>query len=481
MKHKQKTSEINSDSLNTSIVRKVIYVSSVFLGLSFIVTGFEWLTFLSLLGWLYYVDNIGKLTKKQILQDFYLGTFIVLGLAYCWLMQAEAQNWNVSLHGWFKIAAQVVSWLLVCSFVSLSGLIHGWIMSNFTRNKYRLLIFAFSLPILEVLRSCLFAVISYGSGGKLAPNFFVGSIAVAASGTHLVFASRLVGFIGLSLLGVLISLGAYLVIRGRFRFVFPIVILVILVTVMGYKLSRSNSSHESLKVVAVHLNEADSMKNWEDFSSLPDNIDLLVLPEYSGVDYFENKSQLWKKLSPNGMVVTTIAFGRSPEAANRLMVFNNEGKIISQQDKDFLIPAGEYLPYSLIGAFKLLRQNKNIENFRFTQQLQPGKDTIKVVQGSQFNIGALACSGVISSSEYSRLTRNGADILTNSASLSFLKQNSRFDVFSKNMARYQAVVNQKYFVQSSRSGESYIISPNGRFVKTNSGQDTQVLLADIEI
>ncbi|MFO0920429.1 MAG: nitrilase-related carbon-nitrogen hydrolase [Candidatus Saccharimonadales bacterium] len=481
MKHKQIISKINTNYSLTIKVRIVFYVCSVLLGFSFIISGFEWLTFLSLLGWLYYVDNLSELTNKQILQDFYIGTFLVMGLAYCWLMQAEAQNWNVSLHGWFKVVAQIVSWLLVCSFVSLSGLILGWIMSKFVKNRYRILIFVLCLPVIEVIRSYLFAIISYGTGGSLAPNFFVGSIAVSASGTFLVFASRLIGFVGLSLFGLLLSLGVYLIIRRRFRFVVPTMILISIVTIFGYKLSKNNLSHESLKVVTVHLNEAVSMKDWQDFSSLPDDVDLLVLPEYSGVTSNENISKLWEKLSPDGVVITTVAIGRPPNAVNRLTIFDNEGRVINQQDKDFLIPAGEYLPYSLMGAFKLLRQNKNIENFRYTQQLQPGSYPINVVQGGRFKIGALACSGVVSSSEYGRLSREGADILTNSASLSFLKQNSRFDVFGKNMARYQAVANQKYFVQSSRSGESFIISPNGRFIETNSSQNSQIIFTDLEI
>ena len=39
------------------------------MGLSFIVFGLEWLTFLSFIGWLYYTDNLKQFTKKQIIKD----------------------------------------------------------------------------------------------------------------------------------------------------------------------------------------------------------------------------------------------------------------------------------------------------------------------------------------------------------------------------------------------------------------------------
>lgn len=437
--------------------------------------GIEWLTFVSLLGWFYYVDNLNKFTKKQILKDFYLGTFIVTGLSYCWLMQAEAQNWNVSLHGWFKAVAQIVSWLLVCLFVSIGGLVLGWVMTKLTKFKYKLLIFVLLLPLYEVVKSFLFAIISFGNGGSLVPNFFVGSLAVSVSGTPLIYASRLVGFMGLSLLSSLLVLATCLIFKKQYKYSLALFILVVVVVFAGYYFVDNQKQSKPLKTVVVHLDEADSLDQWADFNKIPDNIDLLVLPEYSGVLDSKHLEALTQKLNTNGMVVTTVAVGRSPEMTNRLTVFNKDRQIISQQDKDFLIPAGEYLPYSLIGAFKLLRQDNNIVNFRYTQQTKPGTKPIELIKHDNLAIGALACSGVISPAEYKRLTSDGADILTNSASLAFLKKNSRFNVFGKNMARYQAVSNYRPFVQASRSGESYMITPNGKFVTQNTSQDTQIL------
>jgi len=483
VKHKKNHFLGTIDNVSHSTkVRIIFYVCSVLIGLSFIVFGLEWLTFLSFIGWLYYADNLKLFTKKQILIDFYLGTFIVSGFAYCWLMQAEAQNWNVSLHGWFKVVAQIISWLLVCTFTSIGGLLLGWFMAKYSKHKNRLLIFVLLVPLAEIVKSYLFAVISYGNGGSLAPNFFAGSLAVSASGTPLVFASRFVGLIGLSLLSSLLCLAIYSAFTRRYKYSIVLILIIGVSVYLGYKIP-GNKPHSSkkMKVAIVHLNEADTMANWQDYSKIPEDIDLLVLPEYSEALESHKVSELTTKLSKNGIAVTTIDVGRSPDAVSRLIAFDSNKQIISQQDKTFLIPAGEYLPYSLIGAFKLLGQNKNIENFKYVQQIKPGKKQIMPINGGNITVGALACSGVISSTEYKRLVLGGAEILTNSASLSFLKQNSRFDVFGRNMARYQAVANNRYFTQASRSGESYIISPEGQFIAHNRGGETQVMYKDLKL
>lgn len=463
-------------------LRIIFLVSSILLGVSFVVPHLEWLTFLSLLGWFYYVDRLRQLKTRQILVDFYIGNFMVIGFAYYYLVQAAPQNWNVSLHGWFAVVSQLIAWLLVCSFCALGGLLLGWAMSRLSHHPARLIIFAGLLPIAEQVRSFLFAIISYGPGGSLAPNFNMGSIAVAASGTPLVFAARLVGWIGLSLSGVLVCLGIYYVV-GRRKVVIGLALVtpVVLLALIGYRYFSVSSGNQSFKVVAVHLNESDSMETWPNFSSLPNNIDLLVLPEYSGALNNPQFKQLAQKLSATGMGVTTIAAGRPPQATNKLTFFDHNGRIINQQDKTMLIPAGEYLPYSLIASFRLIGQGKNITNFTYTQKLMPGSQPIQPVSQGSSIVGALACSGLVSPRDYTRLVNQRATVLVNTASLAFLQANSRYHVFAQNMARYQAVANARPFIQASRSGESLIVDSQGRFLTASKGQALQVLTTNIKL
>lgn len=458
-------------------LRLVVWISAGIMGLSSVVYGWEWVAFLGLIGWFYYVDHARKLSRRQILIDCYIGIFIICAFAFLYLLQAEVQNWNVSFHGWFAVVAQALSWLLVCSFCALSGLLLGYLLSRFRHVRGSLLLFAIAWPLAELVRSYLFVVMSYGSGGSLSPNFNMGSVAVAASGTHLVYAARLGGFMGLGLLCAALCLAVYLILlKRRFGFGLIIIVLVLGIVAFGYQVPApsvvdNSSTH---KVVTVHLNEQDDMAKWNDFSEIPSGVDLLVLPEYSGALDNPNFKDLAAKLSNQGVGVTTIDKGRPPQATNQLIFFNRDGRIISAQDKTLLIPTGEYLPYSLIASFYAIGQQANITNFTYTQKLIPGAAPIKPVTQGSITVGALACSGILSFSDYSSLAASGANVLVNTASLSFLEANSRYHVFARNMARYQAVVTNRPFVQASRSGHSFVINRQGRYLSTSHDQDSQV-------
>lgn len=125
------------------------------------------------------------------------------------------------------------------------------------------------------------------------------------------------------------------------------------------------------------------------------------------------------------------------------------------------------MPYVFSGVFSAINQSYLTKAFNDSQQVKPGIQPELPIQTSNLLLGSLVCSGVAALNEYRGMTHKGAEILTNSASLSLIASASLFHEQATHLTQFQAIANARPFVQSSRSGESYILSANGkRLVET---------------
>ncbi len=438
-----------------------------------------WLIFIGLIPLISALPTLSGRSTRSIIFDFYIGGFLLSGIANLFLFQLAPENWTIQLHGWFGIISRFMAWLLVSSFCALSYTVLGFVLSRIRDFNQQLIILPLLFPLAEFIRSYLFAMMAYGPNGNLSPNFNWGSIAVPAAGTPLVYSSRLFGFYGLTLLVVIINICTFLVLLRK-KILLPLGLLlgVIAISYAGW---RTGSNHTpSISVASIHSNEKSDMTTVDTSTWPPEGTDILVLPEYSSLLENNEYKQILARLSPNGIAITSVAKGKPPTATNQIIILDRQGTIISSQDKTFLIPTGEYLPYSLQFGFKLIGKSQAITDFTYIQQLSKGKTPETVVDvHNGIRVGALACSGVNALSAYKTLTKQGANILTNSASLSFMNEGSMYHTYARNMARFQAVSNDRPFIQASRSGQSYIIDRNGTVLAISHGQDNQVLTAPL--
>lgn len=435
----------------------------------------DWLIYIALVPLIAYLPSINKTPSKRVIRDYYFAGFILCGFANIFLFQLAPENWTIQLNGWFGYASRFISWILICSICAVSYGLLGYILTKIKYDSLKLLFLPFLFATTELIRSYLFAIMAYGPHGSLSPNFNWGSIAVPASGTPLVYSSRILGFFGLTFLVVVINICIYLLFIKR-RVLAPTLVLggIISLTLIGWSLGEQKTN-KVLQVAIIHMNEQNDLSMGSLALWPPEGTDLLVLPEYSAVLKYKDYKQMLHRLSKNGVAITTIDTGRSPNATNRIIYLNRDGDIIKSQDKTFLIPTGEYIPYSLQLGFRAIGKSTALVDFRYSQQLKPGNEPESLYMTEDgVKIGALACSGVSALNEYSRLSNAGADILTNSASLAFLQPTSLYHVYARNMARYQAVSNNKPFVQASRSGQSYILDNQGRTLIENSNQNDQL-------
>lgn len=459
--------------------RARLYTSFFLVGLAAVIRGGEWIIFVALVPFLTYLPHLFEYPTKTVRRDFYWTSFIVCGFAYAFLFQMAPQNWTVALTGWFGFASRALAWIMVSFFCAISFWVVGLLLLKIKNFNRQLVALPFIWVLGEILRTYLFAVMSFGPGGSLSPNFNWGSIAVSAAGTPLVYASRYVGFFGLSALVVIVNIAIYLVVlRRKYLLGLSMLLAVSIVSYLGWAKGEVTTAN-TVSVSVVHLNERDDLELWDGIAWPKDKTDILALPEYSEFMSNPDKQQIAGRMSGRGIGVTTVSDGISPDATNQITYFNKRAGVLNKQDKTFLIPTGEFIPYSLQAGFWAMAQDRVMEDFRGSQQLKRGSTPEAPYDNGSILVGALACSGVNALSEYKRLTADGAEVLVNSASLSFLTSKSLYHVYAHNMARYQAISNNKPFVQASRSGESFIMDNQGRLIARYRGDETKLLEAEL--
>lgn len=452
----------------------LFYLGGIFIGLSFVLSWGAWIILPGLFLVFLYVDKF-KSSLKRMYLDFYVIGFTVMGFAHLFFFQTATDNWPTTVNGLFVYVSQFVAWFIVVSLCAVPFVGLAWIISKISNRELKIASILFLWPAMEAVRALLFSFISYGPGGRIGIDFSFGGIAVSASGTQLIYISRIFGYYGLSFGILALVFGTYLLYLKRLLLGSFVSIMVLLLVVVGYILSTQNTA-AGLKIVSVHLSESDSLDKWNNFDKLPNEIDLLVLPEYSEATKSDVIQSLSKKLSSNGVAITTKSIGKSPKSYNQLTFFNKQGKIISKQDKTFLVPMGEYIPWTISSVLKVTGQQDLLDTFNYTQSILRGDTPESVVSYGGVTFGALPCSGVLNIAQYKNLKSQGADILINPASLAFLNKNNFYNIYGYRMARFQAVSNNLNFVQASRSGQSFMLDQRAKIIGANKSQDTEVIV-----
>jgi apolipoprotein N-acyltransferase len=327
--------------------------------------------------------------------------------------------------------------------------------------------------VCEYLRSILSSIYQYGPGGSIGDYWNFGSFGLAAVQSPLDYMSKYLGLYGLSFIVVAIS--ALLVwIFTRKTHKLPLIgVLVAFILVLGLagKLDDSHNikSIESTKHASVQSISSEyysyqdpMMIEYEDTAKK----DLILLTEYSGISESDNSNVFNKyiknRLSNDGVAID-VRGGSSDKRAGTLQFVNNSGITTDTIIKGLLIPNGEYLPLTTTLLLKLTGNASVVKDFNETRKLQKG-ETVRVHNTSGLTIGPVACSGILSRQDYRKLTKNGAEVLTNSASLVILGRSNAYFNQSLAMARFHAIANQRTFIQASKSAPSFALDTQGKYI-----------------
>lgn len=478
----------------------LLVLSAFLLGIPFVHYNLGWLSLISLLPLLYWLNQQDCRHKRQIILPIWLMGVGVFTLVLSWFLWTNPDRWAV-LSGLQAILLLICLFLIFVFGLSLQYVLLGFL---FYRIKPKLLSWPsiIILPALwivsEYARSVLFSVFMAGPGASIGPYWNFGVLGFGASVTPILFSARFVGLYGLSAIVIVINIAIFWLLHKRYIVPILVMMSVLTITFFGYYIYHRSSNKQVFggytQLFRTELDELDpafssyhkelepSMQKAE---VLTNTIHILVLPEYSEIFNPENKSidkDFTKKyLTQDGVIITSISQKHDKHSTNNVIVYNKEGDVITDHRKTFLIPVGEYMPYFIKGLLLLAQQKQALDLTDSMQLVDQGNQKEPIIEINGWRIGALACSGAIAPELYRDMAKQGAQLLTNSAAIGTFGNAVMYHQQTRQMARFEAVANAKPFIQASEGGYSYIVDKNGRFILRTTQRGMAVGISDIEL
>jgi len=409
---------------------------------------------------------IRKLKKQPIL----LLLIAWFSLAWSWTLFTDSLDLAGS-----KVQGVILAIIISAINVAISTTI-VWKTARVVRwifNKYNpWLSLAFALPLFalaDFLIAWLTAIIWLGPQGKVDNILPLSSPTLLAINTPFGFAARFVGFYGLA---AFIWLTLFLLCWKRFRIytVVPLAVLSVL-ALIGYGVYRtpSGTSFEA-KIISESLQERVPAID-------ASNTDLTVFPEY-GLDELTPETYSTRILMNEPGNTSKHYFLGSEQVnlpdktghLNRLLYGNTAEGVTHKQDKFRLIPGGEDLSFTVRTGLRATNQKATLDYFSYAKSVLKGPHQLTPFKINDTTlIGSAVCSSIIAPQDYRYFADHGATAFTNSASLTIFKGSPVFAFQQKSLARFMAVSNARFFLQSANSARAYALDTNGNTVAEATG------------
>lgn len=391
--------------------------------------------------------------------------------ALCWSWTLSTNS--LSLSG-SKHQGQIIAAIVSVVIVGLSTFImwHGIKFTKYiisTRPALQSILLA--LPVLalfDFLVSWLTTIIWIGPEGNINNILPLSSPALILINTPMGFASRILGFFGLAAFGWLIII--LLVNKPKHKPVSIVLIILSAVSLVGWLVYRNaNGSTFQAKIISETLGKQVP-------SIQADDTTLVVFPEYGldGIDNSNLSSRIQTTRQKSFFVGSQDRWIKDKNGHANVLIFGNTRDGITEtQNKHRLIPGGEDLSY--IGRFVLeaLNQHDTLDFFKWSQAIVRGDKQLSPFKLDDTTVvGSAVCSSIISPLDYRQFTKSGATVLTNSASLQIFGGTLMFNREQKSLARFMAIANARYFLQSANGDKAYAIDHNGQTRSQISGHST---------
>lgn len=441
-----------------------------------------WLWPVSLLGLVLSIWLLGKsekLSTQAFLLQCMLYGYVYLGLTLNWIYGINTTD--LIADTFFAFLFLGLSFLLMVGYLAVGFVLFGYLyrkMRVSTTDRSILLV-----PVLwavcEWFRSVFFSVMAMGSGGSVGPFWNFGSLGFMAGETPLGYASRIAGLYGTSFLVMLSAIIIYKTWQRRYRYVY-LLLVPVLFSAAGWGLYRT--SGQGLVAAGTVSVQADVDDGYQDalenkLKNMPNSsIDTLVMPEYSYYFVDSGGKDTGRKLPVDIPLVIDSRSKRQNERIENMVSYNtSDGSVLQQYQKNFLIPGGEYIPYFYEAILYYSGNHNIIRSFETDKAVRASRSQELPYTHKGVTYGALACSGAIAPELYRGLAHKGAEVLTNSASISTLGVSDAYYGQAEQMSKFIAMANAKPFIQSARGGPSYIMNKDGQVL----ARATQPDLADI--
>lgn len=399
--------------------------------------------------------------KRIIKQPFVVLLCLWYTLAWSWAFITD----SLDLAGSKPVAMAIAAWVVVFN-VAISTYIvvktFKFLTGKFKKqNPWIVLVVGFPIfALMDYAISWLTAIIWIGPEGSIDNVLPLSSPTLLLVNTPFKYATRFVGFYGLAGFFWLIT---FLILEKKWR-KYALICIAFLagLSVVGWQLYKTPNGKE-LKATVI----SENLDNHVGVMQSRDS-ELIVFPEY-GLDEITNDN-ISKRVGKNrdgskqNFLGSQQIFDGSPSGHLNILLFGNTEKgIISSQEKYRLIPGGEDLGYIVRTALRATNQKSTLDYFSYAKMVNKGKHPVVPIKvDDSATLGSAVCSSIIAPKDYQIFALKGATIFTNSASLTIFKGSRVFAWQQKSLARFMAVANSRYFLQSANAATAYALDNNGK-------------------
>lgn len=455
------------------------------------------------LGLFFYVLLEARSWKRACVYGLMFGS-IAGGSAISWF-------WDTLPLTWLKLASPSYAWWLVAISWGSVALVFGVVTACFAPVFRR----ALTIPYLNVIANALlFAVYEEArmwafSLWTYAPRSLLGAhFSPAAFGyplTENTFLLQVAEGGGLWYLNILVALGAGVIALG-IRFFYKKIelpqlslgaalILIILIYPL-FSPYRENTPHDSVRLALVvsdiPINHppndpAAYLTLLKRIASSTPSVDIIALPEEDQLesafpDEQTKKAEMQKIFGDRKVLIMGPRHTKAADEGNNVgLVFESEdGTVLARYAKRFMMPNGEYIPYTGYLAFSLRKDQGLDRYYTYVPDAKATSTPLAVVDFKSYRIGGLICSDILSPQLYRELGRDyGANVLVNIANHSWFHHSEILKNKLLQIAKVHAVQNRAYFFQAANGAPSYAIDPRGNIIGISPVRAKGVLFVDI--
>jgi hypothetical protein len=382
--------------------------------------------------------------------------FLVNGFLWSWLFLIDVARLskasNAAFTGYFTIT--VVYLIIVVLSSAIFTLAFRYLKREIKKPKWHtplkiFVVWAFT----EALVAWVVAIIWIGRNGSLDNILPFSSLTPLLMWTPLGFLARLVGFYGLS--SAVITCLACLIVKSLRKYAPYYIGGLLVLTLLGWGIYRTATGPTT--TVTIVAEQFGTPRPIESSGSK-----LVLIPEY-GLDQYES-SNVKDRVNSNADSIYIIGSKQIPGPngfKNTLILASTDKGFLQEQAKARLIPGGEYLSYPVEVLLRVL-DNNTYTDFQVRRAVAKGNKPIEPFKIDGLLVGSEACSSIINPTDYRNLTKKGATMLTNSASLEIFKGSRLFTWQHRGLAKFMATANARPFLQSSNNWPAFALDYNGK-------------------
>lgn len=362
-------------------------------------------------------------------------------------------------------------------------------------NAFRSLIAATLLVLNEVLKMWAWAIITFGPGAVFEPHLTIAGLGYAlADNNYLLQLAWFGGFFGLT-----ISLSTFsatlaevcLLVRQSVRknvqtlsvaVAFSLLLLLLPLLSLYDSQDHKKNLSSSIHLAVIHTDRRGD-GHLTQFKAPETNVlpDVVVFPEGKPPTLLHPDMRAlydnWHMNNPDLLTIHSELSSRDGRRFNTIL-FQIRGEVVASQDKRFIMPQGEYLPF--LSSYILPRLGTSaIGSVTNDTSLTHG-NSLTSVEVNKFKVGVLLCSEIFSPFLYRNLaTTEGSTVLVNLGDSTWFRGSKALYRKTVQIAKVHAVQNRAYFVAAQNRSPSFVIDPFGNLLSESGWESEEILFVTI--